>query len=101
MIKRNGARQSLGIRWLFYGFLPRLLGCCEREYYECFHGVSCVHNFEKSQNATFIALIPKKVGIVEMKDFCLITLVNGVYKITSRVVANRMSSMMENIILKS
>jgi hypothetical protein len=26
--------------------------------------------FEKSLNATFISLIPKKVGAVEVKDFC-------------------------------
>jgi tripartite-type tricarboxylate transporter receptor subunit TctC len=43
-----------------------------------FHGSG---KFEKSINATFVALIPKKVGAVEIKDFCPISLVSGVYKI--------------------
>lgn len=42
-------------------------------------------NLRKAFNATFIALIPKKVKAVEMKDFSPINLVNGVYKIISKV----------------
>jgi hypothetical protein len=41
-----------------------------------------IHNkgiFEKSLNATFISLIPKKVGVVDLKDFPLISLVDVVY----------------------
>ncbi|KAG2721321.1 hypothetical protein I3760_02G076900 [Carya illinoinensis] len=40
--------------------------------------------FEKSINASFIALIPKKVGAVDVKDFRPISLINGVYKIISK-----------------
>lgn len=54
--------------------------------------------FEKSLNATFIALIPKKVGIVEMRDFHLISLVNGVCKIILKVLVNRMCVVMEKLI---
>lgn len=57
--------------------------------------------FEKSFNATFIALIPKKVGASAVWDFRPISLVNGAYKIISKVLANRMSVVMEKIILKS
>lgn len=35
------------------------------------------HGKFESLNATFITLIPKKVGFVDVKDFRLITLVSG------------------------
>jgi hypothetical protein len=37
--------------------------------------------FEKSFNVTFVSLIPKKGGVVEIKDFRRISLVGGMYKI--------------------
>lgn len=42
-----------------------------------------IHNFhqrgvfEKSFNATLVALIPKKPGVVELKDFRPISLIEG------------------------
>lgn len=56
--------------------------------------------FEKSLYATFIALIPKKTESVEVKYFRPISLVSGVYKIISKVLANLMSTVMEKIISK-
>jgi len=44
--------------------------------------------FVKSLNATFIALIPKKFGAMDLKDFQPISLVSGVYKIIAKVLAN-------------
>jgi len=44
--------------------------------------------FVKSINATFIALILKKLGAVDLKDFRLISLVSGIYKIIAKVFAN-------------
>ncbi|WMV15865.1 hypothetical protein MTR67_009250 [Solanum verrucosum] len=46
--------------------------------------------FEKSFNATFIALIPKKPGASELKDFRPISLVGGVYKIIARLLVERL-----------
>ena len=46
--------------------------------------------FEKSFNASFLALIPKKVDAVEVKHFQPISLVGGIYKIISKVLANRL-----------
>ena len=45
--------------------------------------------FERSLNTSFLALIPKKVESVEIKDFQPINLVGGIYKIISKVLANR------------
>ena len=44
--------------------------------------------FEKSFNATFIALIPKKNDASNIKDFQSISLVGSVYKILAKVLAN-------------
>jgi hypothetical protein len=56
--------------------------------------------FVKNINSTFISLIPKTHGTKEIKDFRLISLVGGVYKIISKVLANRMRRVMDRIISK-
>ena len=40
--------------------------------------------FEKSLNATFIALISKKVDVVNVRDFRPISLVGSIYKVISK-----------------
>jgi hypothetical protein len=54
--------------------------------------------FEKSLNTSFIALIPKKAGAINISNFLPISLITRVYKIIAKVLANRMSSIMEKII---
>lgn len=46
-------------------------------------------SFEKSLNATFIALVPKKAGAMELTDFRPISLIGGVYKIIAKMLAER------------
>ena len=48
-----------------------------------------------------IALIPKKPGASDLKDFRPISLVCGVYKIIAKVLANWMKKIMAKIISKS
>ena len=57
--------------------------------------------FLKSFNATFIALIPKKAGAEELKDYRPISLVGIVYKLITKVLANRLKNVLEKIISKS
>jgi len=57
--------------------------------------------FEKSFNATFVYLIPKKTGAMEVKDFRPISLIGGIYKIISKVLANRFKSVLGKIISNS
>ena len=58
-------------------------------------------SFEKSLNATFLTLIPKKMGAVEVKDFCPISLVSGLYKILAKILANRLRLVLPKIISTS
>jgi hypothetical protein len=55
------------------------------------------YKFEKSFNSTFLSLIPKMSGASELKDYCPINLVSGIYEIISKVLANRLRLVMNNI----
>ena len=55
----------------------------------------------KSLNVTFLALIPKKPGAQECKDFRPISLVTGMYKIIAKVLANRLSGVLSKLISAS
>ena len=57
--------------------------------------------FEKSFNATFIALIPKKNSASDIRDFRPISLVGGVYKILAKVLANRLKEVLDQLISDS
>ena len=50
-----------------------------------------------SLNATSIALIPRAV---DPKDFRLISLVSGIYKLIAKILANRVKTVLEKIISK-
>ncbi|WMV09007.1 hypothetical protein MTR67_002392 [Solanum verrucosum] len=56
--------------------------------------------FEKSLNATFIALIPKKVGASELQDFRPISLIGGIYKIVAKILAERLKKVVNNLVNK-
>ena len=66
-----------------------------------FHNFHTQAMFEKSLNASFLALIPKKVDIVEVKDFRTISLASEIYKIISKVLANRLCRVVHKLILDS
>ena len=57
--------------------------------------------FEKSLNATFIALIPKKNDASNIRDFRPISLVGSLYKILAKVLANRLKVILDQLIFES
>jgi hypothetical protein len=65
-----------------------------KEYHTC-------GKFEKSLNATFVSLIPKKARTMEIKDFHPISLVGRVYKIISQVLANRLKTVLGKLLSHS
>ncbi|WMV37868.1 hypothetical protein MTR67_031253 [Solanum verrucosum] len=48
--------------------------------------------FEKSFNATYVALITKKIGAKSLRDFIPISLIGSVYKISSKLLTERLKS---------
>ena len=57
--------------------------------------------FEKSLNATFIALIPKKPNAMNIKDFRPISLIGSIYKLLAKVLANRLRGVLDGLVLES
>ena len=97
-------------------FFQSCWGVLKIEIMVVFHNFHAQAVFEKSLNVSLLALIPKKVDtvevkdfrlipkkvdVVEVKDFRLISLVSGIYKIIFKVLANRLSRMAHGLISDS
>ncbi|WMV58897.1 hypothetical protein MTR67_052282, partial [Solanum verrucosum] len=54
--------------------------------------------FEKSFNATFIALIPKKKGANELRDYRPISLIGSIYKILSKILTERLKVVIDRLV---
>lgn len=57
-----------------------------------------LESFEKSINATFIALVRKKAQAMELKDFRPINLIGGVYKIIAKILAKRVKRVIHKLV---
>jgi hypothetical protein len=62
---------------------------------DMFHDFHARSRIEKTLNAIFIALIQKKFGAINVQDFRPISLMSGVYKIIAKVLANKLSRVVE------
>ena len=85
----NGEK-ALGLDGFSMAFFQFCWCVLKTEIMVVFHNFHTQAVFEKSLNASFLALIPKKVDVVEVKDFWPVSLVGGIYKIISKVLANRL-----------
>lgn len=65
-----------------------------------FHDFHARSKIGKSLNVTFIVLITKKFGAIDVEDFWPISQVSGVYKIIAKVLANSLRRVVEKIISK-
>lgn len=52
----------------------------------------------KEVNSTILALIPKKLDSLEMRDYRLIACCNILYKVVSKILANRLKELLPRII---
>ena len=57
--------------------------------------------FVRSLNATFLVLILKKGGMEDLRDFRPISLVGGLYKWLTKVLANRLKRVLAKVISKT
>ena len=67
-------------------------------FFDHFHRSS---EFEWSLNASFLSLIPKKNNALNIKDFRPISLAGSVYKLLSKVLANRLRRVLDKLISES
>ena len=96
-MEKDKASSQDGFSMAFYHHCWRVvekdvLAVFEESYQHC--------KFEKFLNATFIALIPKKNDAYNVRDFWPISLW-GVYKILTKVLANRLRVVLDQLISKS
>lgn len=101
MVKYMNRDKALGLHGFFMAFFQSCWYVIRVDVMEVFLEFHQRVKIEKSLNATFITIIPKKVGAVEVKGFRPIGLVSGVYKIIAKVLANGLKVMLENIIFKT
>jgi hypothetical protein len=80
------------------GFIKAYWGVLKEDIMAVFGEFYSKASFQKSLNASFIALIPKKVGAVDLKDFRPISLLGVVYKLIAKVSANRSKMVLGKII---
>ncbi|WMV25761.1 hypothetical protein MTR67_019146 [Solanum verrucosum] len=63
-----------------------------------FHNFHEQEVFERSFNATFITLIPKKKGAKELRDYRPISLIGSIYKLFSKVLTERLKGVISNLV---
>ena len=98
VIKEFNGDKSPGPDSFSMAFFQACWGILKSDIMAMFHHFHVTGQFEKSLNATFIALIPKKAAAVEVKDFRPISLVGGVYKILAKILATRLRMILGEII---
>ena len=83
------------------GFFQKCWECGRRRCYGFFVDflITCI--FEKSLNATFLCLIPKKTNAINIKDFHPISLVGSLYKLLSKALAHRLCCVLDKLISNS
>lgn len=74
---------QMAIQWAFFS------QCWDIIRHELVAAIQSFHARERNFNATFVALILKKVGAIELNDFRPISLVGRVYKIISKLLAKK------------
>ena len=89
---------SDGFTMAFYHHSWRVV---ERDVLAVFEEFYQHSKFEKSLNATFIALISKKNDASYIRDFRPISLVGSVYKILAKVLANCLKEVLDQLISES
>ena len=98
MLDGDKAPGSDGFTMAFYHHSWRVV---ERDVLVVFEEFYQHSKFEKSLNATFIALISKKNDASYIRDFRPISLVGSVYKILAKVLANCLKEVLDQLISES
>ena len=73
----------------------------ERDVLAVFEEFYLQSKFEKSLNATFLALVLKKNDASNIQDFRPISLMGSVYKILAKVLANHLKVVLDQLISES
>jgi hypothetical protein len=101
LLKAMNGDKASGLDGYSMVFFQACWAVLKEDIMKVFHEFHASGKFERSLNAMFLALIPKILGAVGPKDFCLISLVGSIYKIIAKILANKLRTMLEKIIFMS
>ncbi|GKC60500.1 RNA-directed DNA polymerase, eukaryota [Tanacetum coccineum] len=93
-----GTDKSPGPDGFTFGFFRRYWSFLENDVIEAVNTFFINGNFPKGINSSFITLIPKNQEAKTTKDFRPITLIGCIYKIISKILANRMVFVLEDLV---
>uniref|UniRef100_A0A2N9H9T4 Reverse transcriptase domain-containing protein n=1 Tax=Fagus sylvatica TaxID=28930 RepID=A0A2N9H9T4_FAGSY len=82
-------------------FFQKCWSVVEGDILDFFEEVYTHCKFEKSLNTSFITLIPKKVNALNIRDYRPINLIGSMYKLLSKVLANRFRVVLDGSISNS
>ncbi len=82
-------------------FFQKCWSVVEGDILDFFEEVFTHCKFEKSLNTSFITLIPKKVNALNIRDYRPINLIGSMYKLLSKVLANRFRVVLDGSISNS
>ncbi|RVW41291.1 Endonuclease MutS2 [Vitis vinifera] len=100
LMEMNGdkAPGRTALQWLFWQSCWEFI---KEEILEMFKDFYDHSSFLKSLNNTFLVLIPKKSGAEDLRDFRPISLLGGLYKLLSKVLANRLKKVVGEVVSTS
>jgi hypothetical protein len=88
----------MGLLFFFFFFYKKYLGIVKMDMLNCIWNLFKNHHLMREQNHTFIALVPKLSGSHSAHQFKPISLCNIVYKIITKILANRLKSLLPKLI---
>ncbi|XP_050209730.1 uncharacterized protein LOC126660308 [Mercurialis annua] len=91
----NKAPGPDGFNYFFYKKAWKIIKHDILELFNNFHHTGA---FPADLNTAFLVLIPNRKGATDIKDFWPISLINGVFKLLSKVLANRLSPLLPLLI---
>ncbi|GKV28626.1 hypothetical protein SLEP1_g37648 [Rubroshorea leprosula] len=93
----NGSKAPGPDRYNF-NFLKSVWHCIKEDFISFFSEFHRNGKLVRGLNSSFLALVPKKLNAVNLKDYRPISLIGCVYKLLAKVLANRLKSVMSEIV---
>nr|GFB51712.1 RNA-directed DNA polymerase, eukaryota, reverse transcriptase zinc-binding domain protein [Tanacetum cinerariifolium] len=93
-----GIDKSPGLDVFTFGFYRRFWNLIENDVYDAVKYFFTYGVIPKGCNSSFIALIPKISDANTIKDFRPISLIGSLYKIIAKILANRLSGVLGDIV---
>ncbi|GKU90755.1 hypothetical protein SLEP1_g4707 [Rubroshorea leprosula] len=81
-----------------FNFLKFAWHCIKEDFINFFSEFHCNGKLVRGLNSSFLTMIPKKLNAVELKDYRPISLIGCVYKLLVKVLANRLKSVISEIV---